>query len=571
MSAEAIRDALERLALKLAPPEEHPIWQCLIRSYSGLADLSLPSWFLCGLLTAPSGVLALVVPQTWLSRDYARITRYFFLRFFQPLAVVQESGQRWFHEALVPVSLVIGRRLPPEQTVTPLRGRRRTFSATPYVEIGSSAASEHSHVGRAFVGDDPEGEFSNWLARGSGSRAGVALKRVSWESQRDEALSVSQEIHWLRQLEGDPPGGIAATVSSSAALPPSVAPLVPMGFLNHTQPLTCEPIRVGQGLRTGCNAFFYVDLAGDVVGGDSLPVLTSELFGRRCIMVPPTALKPVLRRQAELSGLQVTPDALRGRLLDLRGLVLPEDAQRNGVSRQNRRRTMPESLAEYVRSAARTYLVRGQTRTLIPHLSAVKPNGLGPSEGGNSPSSHGGDAARMWYMIPDFAPRHIPSLCVPRIIHDAPRAILNAKPPLLVDANFSALWCEDDRWNPETVFAIFNSTWGELCMEALGVSLGGGALKLEATHLRRLPIPIFSGSAKGRLRSFARAALETASTAIGFRRHRAKIDRIVFSALARRQLSSGEINATVEKLTRIIRALRAKRRRNHHDEATEEE
>ena len=28
-------------------------------------------------------------------------------------------------------------------------------------------------------------------------------------------------------------------------------------------------------------------------------------------------------------------------------------------------------------------------------------------------------------------------------------------------------------------------------MEALGTPMGGGALKLEATHLRRLPVPLF--------------------------------------------------------------------------------
>src|SRR6266705_6564076 len=54
LDAEGTRNALELLAGQLAPPEEYLIWKRLIRSYSGLADLSLPSWLLCGLLTAPS-------------------------------------------------------------------------------------------------------------------------------------------------------------------------------------------------------------------------------------------------------------------------------------------------------------------------------------------------------------------------------------------------------------------------------------------------------------------------------------------------------------------------------------
>ena len=231
---------------------------------------------------------------------------------------------------------------------------------------------------------------------------------------------------------------------------------------------------------------------------------------------------------------------------------------------------MPESLAEYVRLAARTGVVRGETRVLIPHLSAVKPNGLGPGQTSRFPSLLGWDLPRMWYMLPDFAPRHFPSLCVPRIIHDEPNAILNAEPPVLIDANFSTLWCEGDAWSAESVFAILNSTWGELCMEALGSTLGGGALKLEATHLRQLPTPAFSGLEKERLRSLVSEFLDSKCTRSEFRHYRAKIDRVVVSALNQREVSASEAKATVEKLAGIVRSLRAKRRRNHNHETLNE-
>jgi hypothetical protein len=571
LNADATRRALARLAVKLAPPEERLIWQQLIRSYSGLADLSLPSWLLCGLLTAPSGVLALVVPQTWLNRDYAQLARYFFLRFFEPLAVAQESGQRWFREALVPVSLVVGRRLTTDEAIIPLRKRQCAFRNTPFVEIESAAASGRSHVGNSFTGDDPEGEFAEWLETSAGSRVGVKLKRVSWESQRDEILAVTQGTEWLRRLEEDFTTGIASVSSATASLPPSIAPLLPPAFLSNARTLASESIRVGQGLRTGCNAFFYVELAEDAADDDFVSVLTSELFGRQRLTVPASVLKPILRRQSELSRMQIIPAALRGRLLDLRCFVLPENAQRKGVWQQKDCLVMPEELANYVRLAARTYLVRGEARTLIPCLSAVKTNGLGPSEASSSPLLFGEKVARMWYMVPDFAPRHTPSLCVPRIIHNEPIAILNAEPPVLVDANFSTLWCESDAWSAESVFATLNSTWGELCMEALGATLGGGALKLEATHLRQLPVPVFSNSAQERLRSLAREALDSARTMNEFRHHRSKIDQVVISALSQRQVSVNETKGVVEELAGLIRTLRAKRRRNHNYKALDEE
>lgn len=560
LNAGATRLALARLAVKLAPPDEIPIWHRLILSYSGLSDLSVPCWLLCGLLTVPNGVLALVVPQTWLNRDYARIVRYFFLRFFQPLAVVQESGQRWFRDAQVPVSLVIGRRLSPEDAAVPLLERRGVDETTPYAEIDFTAASSNSHVGRAFGGHDPEGSFAEWLDSGISKRHGVKMKRVSWGSQRDEVLAASRGCDWLRRLEGSASIQVSAAPSSSV-LPASVTQNLPAEYLKNLRPLASEQIRIGQGIRTGCNPFFYVELSGDASQGNCVSILTHELFGRRRISVPPTALKPVLRRQSELPSIQIVADVLPGRLLDLREFVLPEDAPKNDSACSSMRKVMPEALAAYVRLAARTYLVRGATRTLIPQLSAVKPNGLGPDERGKPSILDEDAAARMWYMIPDFAPRHLGALCVPRVIHDEPRAVLNSDPPVLLDANFSTLWCEGNEWSSEAVFAVLNSTWGELCMEALGATLGGGALKLEAAHLRQLPLPTFSAAQKENMRCLVRSALDASITASAYGRYRAKIDQVVLSALAKRTLSTGEARASVQDIAETVRALRAKRRR----------
>jgi hypothetical protein len=167
----------------------------------------------------------------------------------------------------------------------------------------------------------------------------------------------------------------------------------------------------------------------------------------------------------------------------------------------------------------------------------------------------------MWYMVPDFAPRHLAALCVPRINHNKPSAILNSEPPVLIDANFSTLWCEGTGWSAEAVFAILNSTWGELCMEALATTLGGGALKLEATHLRQVPIPAFSHSQKQSLRVLVCQVLKSRCPSVEFQRRRFEVDEIVASALSRRRVSRGETRMFVDKLSAIIHSLRAKRRR----------
>jgi hypothetical protein len=561
LNAEATRQALERLADRISAPEERFIWRRLIRSYSGLADLSVPSWLLCGLLTAPSGVLALVVPQTWLNRDYARIARYFFLRFFRPLAVVQESGQRWFRDVLVPVSLVVGQRLSTAEALIPLSRRTGFGFLTPFAELEVAAACARSHVGNAFPGDDPEGDFAKWLREYREARTGIQLRRVTWQSQRDEALAASRGAKWLSRLEGDFLSSVVH-VTSTSVFPAAIAQHLPQDYLRRSQPLSSQPIRVGQGLRTGCNAFFYVEITGDVTAGEFVSVVTHEIFGGRRIDVPASALKPVLRRQKELSKIRIFADSLRGRLLDLRGFVLPENAPRTGSGNKTNWQLIPDRLAEHVRKAAQTYMVRGESMTAIPSLSAVKPNGMGPDERIGSRLLLGEVAVRMWYMVPDFSPRHFGAVCVPRIIHDEPRAILNSDPPVLIDANFSTLWCYSGEWSSQMLFAVLNSTWGELCMEALGSTLGGGALKLEATHLRELPMPPLSVTQRQELESLVREASEARCSWSEFQHYRFRIDQIVVSALAGRTLMSRETRRLLEKLESVVGSLRAKRRRN---------
>jgi len=53
-------------------------------------------------------------------------------------------------------------------------------------------------------------------------------------------------------------------------------------------------VQVSQGLRTGCNGFFYVDVSR--VDGESAAIRLSDLLGGGELVVPLDALKPVLRR-----------------------------------------------------------------------------------------------------------------------------------------------------------------------------------------------------------------------------------------------------------------------------------
>jgi hypothetical protein len=573
--AEKVRNALAQLASAISPINERLVWDTMVRSYSGLADLSLPSWLLCGLLTKHGGTLAVVAPQAWLNRDYAHLIRYFFLRFFEPLIVVQESGQRWFEHASVPVSLVIGRRLKTEEAIVPLSGRRDTGRLTHFIEIKSNAASDLSHVGNAFPGRDPEGQFENWIQCSCAvKKAGIDAKTVSWSEQRDDIASLCREAKWFHVLEGKGQHSRIQSISKPSAIPPVIRGALPTDLVGKFQHLDESAICVGQGLRTGCNDFFYVEIAEESALGRDVLIRTSALFGHLEFRVPRSILKPVVRRQAEFDSQQLSLHAIKGRALDLRRYLLPEDFKRyadaSKKSKLNLYRfyLMPEALAEYVQLASSTYLERGNRRTLIPELSAVKPNGAGPDDQGVHQHGSAKHSTRCWYMLPPFTQRHSAPIFIPRIAHELPLPVFNTNPPALIDANFSTLWPADKSTSGELIFALFNSTWIELCMEALGTPLGGGALKLEATQIRRIPLPMLTGLQKSQLVSSASALLH--SPPVNASAVRQRIDKIIISALSGGKVKgdrTADVSQTLSELSGLLRCKRriAKQPQLHND------
>lgn len=485
---DAVRTGLAQTIAAQSEPSHH-IWRTLIEGYSGLADLSVPAWLLAASLVRPGGVLALVVPATWRSREYADTIRYLLLRCFKLELVVEDTQPGWFSDALVRTHLIVARRLSPEEAALSLSQRRSWVSAK-WLQVAPEASDGDSLVGTAFPGRHPEAQFAAWALK----RRSPPIKsiRVRSFSLREEWTSLSSRAkckNWQRKLEGtaDKLPLFGSTPSfAQQPLPEALRDMLPSG--TPSLPFVTLPeagIRVAQGLRTGCNRFYYVTTRAPSHSG--VTVEASAFFGHRQIDVPPSTLRPVLRRQSEVPGMS-NGSALCGRVLDLYGWVLPEDSDRiikAAASHVPQGATppqiMPEELADYVRTAADTYLDGDRAGIRIPELSAVKTN--------VRPARNGEDWPRLWYMLPPFMPRHTPAAFVPRVNHDVPIAEANRDPAILIDANFSAIWAPNGQWPRFALKALLNSAWCKASMEALGTPLGGGALKLEAAHLRQLQIP----------------------------------------------------------------------------------
>ncbi|TXH00731.1 MAG: SAM-dependent methyltransferase [Rhodocyclaceae bacterium] len=496
----------------------------LAQGYSGLADLAVPSWILCAGLVAPGGRLALVVPESWLSRDYATVVHYMLLRWFEIEFVVEDEHAAWFSDAQVKTTLLVAKRVPRRKGAFDFP-EGKSFMRIAVSGKASGPSGPCSRLGHGKK--EPERSFAKdargWLSSGTGCEDDmvrayhVPLSRVAanlrgscskqkWFAHMGETLEDSGPVvpHELEEWTARSPG---------APRPVSLSSL---------------GVSAGQGLRTGANSFFYAETAED-----GTMVFDKLVPGAVCHAPADIAL-PAIRKQGDLpSGFVVEPETAPGRVLDLRRHALPEDIRFAGASAASAYDEIPEGLARIVRTAAHFPFGDEGEPKRIWELSAVAPNiRKGKPDEGTPP--------RFWYMLPDFARRHMPDLLMPRINTGSPRAWLNKDARCVIDANFATLWTDGPGPDKHALLALLNSAWTAATLEYSAAVMGGGALKVEAAHLRRLPVPPMDAEIISRLSAFGKrlARAKTAKTIDGLLE---KIDRTVISAALGREAGDDDV------------------------------
>lgn len=472
----------ERTAL---PIEERLAFSALADQYSGLSDLAVPSWILCASLVAPGGRLAMVVPDTWLSRDFATPILYLLERFFELEIVVEDGQARWFADADVRTNLVIARRV-----LDTGSGIHKDGTGHLKVRLECGSASPASLVGALYpTSTQPEKRFAESirnLHRNQSSDNGEHWT-AEWEMQSDFQTLLLSSKKLDGMLDKCEPGARKPTTRNrNARTNPPGQVIRAIGFIpNGLKTLEDLGWRVGQGLRTGGNRFFYCECVESGHGTDLVQV--DRLLGSALIQVPSGLLRSVLRKQADLDN-HVSQTKSSGRVFWLSDHALPEDAEAARVLLGREvYLSIPEPVAEHIRNSATIDVGNAGSPRRIPELSAVRTNVRthDPSRPEKPP--------RFWYQLPQLMSRHTPDLLVPRVNHLHPQALANPN-HMIVDANFSTLWpTTAESLGYHTLIAVLNSSWSTATLECLGTALAGGALKLEATHLRRLSLPPVAG------------------------------------------------------------------------------
>lgn len=395
----------------LSDPEK-ALFLSLSENYSGLADMAVPAWILCAALVKKNGYLAVVVPETWLNRDYAAPIQYLLMKLFQIKTIARDTNASWFPEALVKTCLVVAKRIDICNLIEASKHMTRIIEIDR--DCFQPTVSLFPHLR-------------------------MAKDSIKWADSVDSSF-----------------------FSNKTELPHELKVIVGESEADYMS-LSDIGIECGQGLRTGANDFFYVSIEQDDDVKYSVRSKAWDQGGKNYRFYKSDILL-TLQNRGEIDGLVVRPDKL------VTGVLYPQEE----ISGQ---------LKDYISSAEEYHDGKGRR---FKDFSAVKPN----------EKMDGTRVIREWFRLPKMADRHLPNLCLTRVSANTTECLYvqqSAEMPIVIDANMVTLWGKSER-NILIAFALLNSTWSKLSLELICTVMGGGALKVEASHIKKLLLPILPNS-----------------------------------------------------------------------------
>jgi predicted RNA methylase len=461
-TSEAVRSGLTRAikARAALSDDARALMFRAARTYPGTSDIAVPAWILCASLVREGGMLAVVAPRAWLSRNYAHAVRELLDEAFDVEVIVEDGDASWFDDAQVRTHLVVARRR----------------------AIGDRETGRAVVLARATSELDAKGSLHGSLC--SEHAVAAALRKVASSHSVEATRGLTAHIeHDLSVAAAGQAGHVPARVATALGVDSGVV---------GTRTLESYGWRAGQGLRTGANDFFYVSVVDGVVR-------PAARWGIRSLAIPPECLLPAVRRQSEVGEELVilANQALPSRIINLRGWVTATDKKRMGAAGDVR--VLPPTVAKWIAQVAASPLSDRDSAKLFPDLAAVAPNVR---------MDRSGRPVGFWYQLPELAPRHRPALFVGRVCGGQPTTYANSA-NAVIDANFSTLWpTTSDALPAEALHALLHSSWVWANLEATCTVLGGGALKVEATDLRRLALPDLAAEDIDRLAKLGRALLK---------------------------------------------------------------
>lgn len=409
---------------------EKEMMHCAIDKVSGLSDLSIPAWLLCIMLVNRNGKFAIVLPNSWLSREYSQPILELIDKLFDVNYILNDVNGVWFKgNAQVRTSIIIASRKTTRKICTSI------------VDLYDNAQNSISLYGNVTGIHN----FAQFIEEGVSVSNVCEIKRLTKSS--------------ISSIQAEKLEDCIRSVSSENKEYGTMPSLEDVG------------LKISQGLRTGANGFFYLKCVSDG--------LYQSNISADYICHQEGLFLPVIQGQSDLADKYVVNNKMSTVLLNIQDSLTQSDYDNTEEEHKTGYKVLPLDIQQYI-SDSECLKIKG---TLIPTLSSVKTNVSKPKKG----------LYRFWYMIPKLQSRHTAKIFIPRVNSFSVYAYKSEIRGAVVDANFSTIDNSNNRiWTNNALVAILNSTWCQVQYEQFGTVMGGGALKLEAVQLRKVKIPNLS-------------------------------------------------------------------------------
>ena len=450
---------------KTLKKDEKAFYSTIAKNYSGLSDLAVPSWFLCASLVADGGYLAMVVPENWLNRDYATIVQYMLMKNFKILSITKDVDSCWFDDALVRTCLVVAQKTSMQELNKKVGVKIRVD------ELSAKLIGEESLIEKLRVGSS-KGYDALCALITSGQdyvSNGISSVMMAEQSMFPRVFEMRSKCEWISDSD-------KIELNKCDVLPAEIKNISRSNYAGEFVSLEEMDWNIGQGLRTGANEFFYLDVEE---WKNNSVLLKTKNWAKMEVETSEDIVKRVVQNRKEINGLCINEDELTKGLLYIRNKVRKLDMSKLTPSIRNDYSILGKDLEDYINLAEK--YTPGSNKKCFQELSAVCTNEKKKVDGYIS----------FWYMLPELKSRHLPDLCIPRINAKEVECLFvnnTSIHKIVVDANFTTLW-NDIPEKAYAVFTLLNSTWFKCYMELIGTTMGGGALKIEASHIKKVLFP----------------------------------------------------------------------------------
>lgn len=573
-----ILDNISKVLKKRKISSNDDEWETLIRSYSGLSDSTVPTWFLSYRLCKEDGVIGYITSNSWLKKDYGNSLKKFFVNNTKLRYVFDMSNIKCFDDAQVNTSIVICQKSSESNLNKTNSIRFIKFKSSYGKNVELKTAILKILYKNNLATDSEECIFNKFQSFINNLKEDYEDENINIRIVKQNTLNTEEDtkvIDWGKYFETN-----------------SVLEKV---IDNSWVEIEKEGIAINQGLRSGCNNFFYLESMQikDLIKNNVIHKIQHYNFEnkiweelsyeerlrirfKKIIYLPDDYIKNskdykflVFKYEhmgeKKISSLFINKNYLRKSIKsvkDIKKYSIGDDRCKNYIL-DVKKKVMKHEFTKFVeeyREYMQEWIVKGfgcndvSVEKYINFYSSLKIKNKNkyiqvkdmPVLVGYQNKPTKDKIPTMWYTL-SFTERHLPDMFINRINYKDLNVVLNNNDKYVVDANFNTITLnQKNNYEMMIYFAILNSTIFKLQLENNCANLGGGALKVETSGVKKCKIPSIKKISKDCKDKLFLLAIELSNKELGDVHTIKMIDEVIIRETTNKENIDKLLNDLVE-------------------------